>query len=83
MELSRVHACTLKARAKLFQLVLVANGEVNVRGMVVGRTTIGVGVLHGGMACLDSLLREWDIAARDCVEVVFGGLGLHDKLTGC
>lgn len=67
MELSGGDSGCLEARTKQFQVFLVACCQVNVRGMVVGRATVCVGVLHGGMAGLDSLLREWDVAARDAI----------------
>lgn len=80
MELSRVHACTLKARTQTFQLMLVTNSDVDVRGMVVGGATEEIRVLDGCMSCLHGLLREWDIAARDGIKIVLGTL--HDNLTG-
>lgn len=47
--------------------------------MVVGRTTVGVSVFKGSVASLNGLLREWEVAARDGVEVVMiTDLGLHD-----
>ena len=67
VEFGRADACALETRTKLFQLVLVANGEVNVRGMVVGRTTKEIRVLNCCMCSLHGLLREWDVAARDAI----------------
>jgi hypothetical protein len=80
MELSRVLACCLDTGTQTFQLMLVTNSDVNVRGMVVGRATEEIRVLDGCMSCLHGLLREWDIAARDGVKIVLGAL--HDNLTG-
>lgn len=41
-----------------------------------------VGVLNGGVGCLHCLLREWDIAARDGVQIRLAGvLGLHGKIS--
>ena len=80
MEFGRADSCALETRTKLFQQVLVATGQVNVRGMVVGRATEEIRVLNGCMSCLHGLLREWDIAARDGVKIVLGAL--HDNLTG-
>jgi hypothetical protein len=57
---------------------------VDVGGMVVGRATVQVSVLDGCVGSLHGLLREWDVSARDGVEVrLVGDLGLHDVLTGC
>ena len=47
---------------------------------MVERTTELIGVLKSGMGCLHSLLREWEIAAGDCVQISLGNLGLHDNL---
>jgi hypothetical protein len=50
--------------------------------MVVGRATELIGVFNGGVAGLNSLLREWEIAARDRVQIrLVEVLGLHDVLT--
>lgn len=82
VELGRADACARKTRTKHFQLALVTNGEVDVRGMVVGGATELIGVFDGCVRSLNGLLREWEIAARDRVQVGLGNLGLHDKLTG-
>ena len=37
-------------------------------------------MFKGSMASLNRLLREWDVAARNAVEVGFADLGLHDVL---
>jgi hypothetical protein len=42
---------------------------VDVGGMVVCRATIQVSVLDGCVCSLHGLLREWDVSARDGVEV--------------
>jgi len=52
--------------------LLVTNGQVDVGGVVVDRTTESVGVFKGGVAGLHSLLREWEIAAGDGVQVGLG-----------
>jgi len=58
-----------------------SDSQVQVRGVMVRRAAILVGVFNGGVASLNSLLREWDIAARDGVQVGLGGnLRLHDVL---
>lgn len=80
MEFGRADSCALEARTQTFQLMLVTNSDVDVRGMVVGRATEEIRVLNGCMSCLHGLLREWDIAARDGVKIVLGAL--HDNLTG-
>ncbi len=41
---------------------------------MVGRATVLIGVFNGGVTSLNSLLREWDIAARDSVEIVLTNL---------
>jgi hypothetical protein len=52
------------------------------RGVVVGRATELESVLNGGMASLNSLVREWEIAAGDRVQERLGmDLGLHGFLT--
>jgi hypothetical protein len=72
-----------KTRAKLDQLMLITNGEVNVGRVMISRTAELVGVLDGSMRCLNSLLREWNVATRDGVEIVLRkGLGRHNDLTG-
>ena len=51
-------------------------------GMVVGRATELESVLNGGVAGLNSLVREWEIAAGDRVQVRLAEvLGLHDVLS--
>lgn len=67
-----------KASAQNFKLMLVANRQVDVGRVVVGRATELIGVFNGSMCRLNSLLREWDVAARDRVQVVLGNLGVHD-----
>jgi hypothetical protein len=50
--------------------------------MVVVRATELESVLNGGVAGLNSLVREWEIAAGDRVQVRLAEvLGLHDVLT--
>ena len=74
-----------KNRPKCIKLLLVANGQVNVRGMMVGRSTEEICVLYGSMCRLNSLLRDRNVAARDCVQVRLGSADLqifrHDVLT--
>jgi hypothetical protein len=38
--------------------------------VVVGRATVLISMFKRGMTGLNSLLREWEIAARDAVEIV-------------
>lgn len=80
VKLGRADACALETRTDHFQLALVTDGEVDVRGMVVGRATELIGVFDGCVRSLNGLLREWDIAARDRVQVRLGNLGLHGFL---
>lgn len=66
---------------ELLKLLLVADRQVDVRRVVVGRATELVGVFESSVCCLDRLLREWEIAAGDGVEVAGGDLQLlHDEL---
>lgn len=70
VELGGVDLVEVQARLELDQLVLVSNGEVNVRRVVIGRSAVLVGVFNRRVSSLDSLLREWEVAAGDGVEVV-------------
>jgi len=83
VKFGRVDTCALKARTKIRQLTLITNSNVDVRGVLVSGATKEIRVFDCCVCSLHGLLREWDIAARDGVEVMCGGLGLHDKLTGC
>ena len=80
MELGRLNPLLVQTRTELRQLVLIAGSQVDVRGVVVGRATVEVSVFNGRMASLNRLLREWEIAARDGVQVVLADLRLHDVL---
>lgn len=72
-----MHGCP-----KSFETELVANGQRDVAWVMVGRATEGVSVFNGGMAGLNGLVREWDIAAGDAVQIrLAGNLGVHDCLT--
>jgi hypothetical protein len=56
---------------------------MDVRRMMIGWATIFVCMLNSGMPGLNSLLREWEIAARNGVEIsLFGNLRLHFVLLG-
>lgn len=48
--------------------------------MVIGRATVEICMLKSCMTCLNSLLREGEIAARDDVEIGLAVLCLHDVL---
>jgi len=83
VELSRRNASFLERTPLLLEPFLVSNRQVNVGGVMVGRTAVKVSVFKGGVAGLHSLLREWDVAARDGVQIglgVFADLRLHDGL---
>lgn len=69
--------------AQVLERVLVSAGQGDVGGMVVGRATVLVGVLKGGVAGLNRLVRDWEISACDGVQIGFGREVLHDGLTGC
>jgi len=76
------NACIVQLLAERFKLRLVFDREVNVRRVVIHWSAIRVGVFNGSVAGLNSLLREWEVSARDGVEVRllrFGNLELmHD-----
>ena len=76
-------AQVIQAGAKILERVLVTASQGNVGGMMVGRATVLIGVLNGGVTGLNSLLRDGDIAARDGVQIGLGAGDLHDRLTGC
>jgi len=73
VKLSGAVTGSLEARTKLLEPALVADREVDVGRVVVGRATVLVGVLNGSVGCLHCLLRDGDIAARDGVQVRLGG----------
>lgn len=80
MELSSRDASCLEPSTELFELRFVARRQVDVRGMVVGRATVEIGVFKGGVTGLNGLLREREIAAGDGVEIGLAGNLLHDVL---
>jgi hypothetical protein len=83
MEFSCVVVKRMQLGLELVQLLLIANGEVDVRRVVIGRSAVLVGVLNGCMGSLNSLLREWDIAAGDGVQVVLlSDSRFHDRCSG-
>jgi hypothetical protein len=71
----------VQRRTQSFKRMLVAGRKIDVARMVVGRATELIGVFNSGVAGLNSLLREWEIAAGDRVQVRLEVLGLHDGLT--
>lgn len=72
----------VQRRTQSFKRMLVAGRKIDVARVVVGRATELIGVFNSGVAGLNSLLREWEIAARDRVQVRLAEvLGLHDFLT--
>ena len=79
VKFGRRNTCIIQLLPKLLELMLVFDGAMDVAWMTVDRTTIGVSVFNGRMACLNSLLREWEVSTRDGVEVGFFNLKLrHD-----
>ena len=74
-------ASFFKGSPKSFKLKLVANSQIYVRRMMVSRTTIEIRVFNCGVTTLNSLLRDWDITARYCVQIMFEVLGFHNGLT--
>lgn len=67
VELGSLNAGVVQSMAKLLETLLVTNAKVDVAGMSVRWTTVGVSVFKGGVAGLNCLLSEWEIAARDGV----------------
>lgn len=70
----------LKAGTDQLKMRLVAGCQSDVRRVFVGRTTEEIGVFNGGVASLNCLLREWEIAVRDCVKVRLLDLQFHGEL---
>jgi hypothetical protein len=82
VELGGTNTVRMQASTQTLKLLLVPDREMNVAWVVVGRATVLIGVFDSRMCSLNSLLREWEIAARDRVQVVLVEvLGLHDVLT--
>lgn len=82
VELGSANPVGMQASTQALKLLLVPDREMNVAGVMVGRATELIGVFNGSVRRLNSLLREWEIAAGDRVQVVLGNLGLHDVLSG-
>lgn len=80
MELSRRNACVVETGTELLKRVLVANGEMDQRWVVVCGPTVEVRVLKCRVSRLNGLLREWQVPSGDGVQVVVD-LRLHDNLT--
>ncbi len=82
VEVRKRNAECCKTSAQKLKRMLVTNRAMDIRGMVVGRATVQVSVLDRCVCSLHGLLREWDIAARDGIQIRLAGvLGLHDALT--
>jgi hypothetical protein len=83
VELGCQPASGLESGAKLLKLTLVLAREMDVRGMLVERSTVEIGVFDRCMSSLHGLLREREVAARDGVKVRLKVLRLdHDDLHG-
>ena len=80
VEFGRLDAMLMQACTELRQLMLITGSQVDVRGVVVGRATVEVSVFDASMGGLNGLLHEWDVAARDGVQVRLGNLQ-HDALS--
>jgi hypothetical protein len=63
-------ACVVQLLAKRFKLRLVFDREVNVRRMKIFRSAVRISVFNSGVAGLNSLLREWEVSARECVKIM-------------
>lgn len=71
----------LERSAELFQRFSVSGRQIDEGGMVVRRSTELQGIFESSVSCLNGLLRERDVSARDGVEVVLLDLRLvHDVL---
>lgn len=66
---------------KSFKLQLVANSQINNRGVLVRRTTKKIRILDRCMGGLYRLLSDWDIPASNGIKIMFEVLGFHDALT--
>ena len=75
VEFGRVKAFGMQHLLQTKQIFFVANGQVNVRGMVVWWTTVRECVFDCGVAGLNSLLGERNVAPRDGVQVRLGSWG--------
>ncbi len=78
MKLCGLDASSMQRRLELVKRSDVPTGQMNVGRVMVRRSTIGVSMFKGSVASLNSLLREWEVAARDGVKVVL--VNLHDCL---
>ena len=75
MELGRTKAFGMQNLLQVKQVFFVADGEVNVRGMMVRWTTVRKSVFDCGMAGLNGLLGERNVASGNGVQVRFDRLG--------
>lgn len=70
VKFSCMDACIVQPLAERFKLRLVFDREMNVRRVVIHWSAIRIGVFNSGVAGLNSLLREWEVSARDGVHIV-------------
>lgn len=80
MELSGRDTSVMKTGTDQLEVRLIAGRQGDVRGVTIGGATIKICMFKSGMAGLNCLLREWEIATRNCVEVRFSDLQLHGML---
>lgn len=82
MELGGPDSGGMEPGTEGLELRCVASGQVDVGGVLVGRATEQVCVLKGCVGSLHGLLREWNVATRDGVQVRLGEVLqlLHDEL---
>jgi hypothetical protein len=79
VELGSEDASFVQVVTKLLEAMLISNGTVNERWVMVSRATKCVSVFEGSMTCLNSLLREGEISTRDGIkECRFYNLRIHD-----
>lgn len=64
-ELRRDKSSVRETTAKKPQRMLITRSEMDIGGMVVVRATVLVGVFDCSVCCLNGLMRDWDVAARD------------------
>ena len=69
MEFCSLYPSVIQFLTKALKLSLIADGEIDVRGVVVHWTTELVCVLDCRMPGLDSLLCRWDVTAGDRIEI--------------
>jgi hypothetical protein len=78
VKFSRLNTLIVKRAAQPLEMTLVSNSQVNVRGVVVVRSTELVSKLYCRVPGLYGLLRLGNVSTGDGVQICFGNLRLHD-----